>query len=58
LGRIEDRLNREFCPLSKHEQIEKVLIPMVKDVRGQLDLYRYDNDDMKQAIVSFDEVLS
>jgi len=31
---------------------------MVKDVRGQLDLYRYDNDDMKQAIVSFDEVLS
>lgn len=51
-------MQNEFTPLSRHLRIESHLEPLLKETTEKLDKYRKDNEDVVQAIISFDKVLS
>lgn len=56
--RLNERLQTEFTPLTKHKALDDRIEPLLKGCESVLNGFTKDNDEMKEAILEFDVALS
>lgn len=56
--KIDERLTKDYTTRQRHDDLEFRVCPLIANCERTLQSYRQDNEDVKEAIISFDKVLS